>query len=100
MADETAGLAAQIVAKSPHTLKVGKEALYRQVEMPDEAYAYTGQVMAENSSPPTPSRASPLYRQTPADLEGVSQAMAENDPRLNPVVHCAATITSAISWRR
>ena len=49
LAAETAGLAAQIVAKSPHTLKVGKEAFYRQVEMPlDDAYAYTGQVMAEN----------------------------------------------------
>ena len=49
LAAETAALAGQIVAKSPHTLKVGKEAFYRQVEMPlDDAYAYTGQVMAEN----------------------------------------------------
>ena len=49
LAAETTDLAVQVVAKSPHTLKVGKEAFYRQVEMPlDDAYAYTGQVMAEN----------------------------------------------------
>ena len=41
--------AAQVAAKSPYTLKVGKEAFYRQVEMPlDEAYAYAAQVMTEN----------------------------------------------------
>ncbi len=41
--------AALVAAKSPYTLKVGKEAFYRQVEMPlDEAYAYAAQVMTEN----------------------------------------------------
>ena len=47
--DETATLAEQIASKSPLTVKIGKEAFYRQVEMPlDEAYAYASQVMAEN----------------------------------------------------
>ena len=38
-----------IVSKSPAALRVGKEAFYRQAEMPlEEAYAYAGRVMAEN----------------------------------------------------
>lgn len=38
-----------IVSKSPLTLKIGKEAFYRQVDMPlEDAYAYTAQVMTEN----------------------------------------------------
>lgn len=41
--------AATIAAKSPLTLKIGKEAFYRQVEMPlDEAYDYAARVMVEN----------------------------------------------------
>lgn len=41
--------AAQIAAKSPYTLKVGKDAFYNQVEMPlDDAYSYTSAVMATN----------------------------------------------------
>lgn len=44
-----ADLSARIAAKSAHTLKVGKEAFYKQAEMPlAEAYAYTSQVMVEN----------------------------------------------------
>ena len=48
--DETvAGLAGQIANKSPVSLAIGKEAFYRQLEMPlDDAYAYTAQVMTEN----------------------------------------------------
>ena len=48
--DETvAGLAGQIADKSPVSLAIGKEAFYRQLEMPlDDAYAYTAQVMTEN----------------------------------------------------
>ncbi len=43
---EMAGL---IAAKSPYTLKVGKEAFYRQLEMGlDDAYAHASQVMTEN----------------------------------------------------
>jgi enoyl-CoA hydratase/carnithine racemase len=44
-----AELAGQIVAKSPLTLAIGKEAFYRQVEMGlDEAYAYASEVMTRN----------------------------------------------------
>jgi enoyl-CoA hydratase/carnithine racemase len=42
-------LADQIVAKSPLTLAIGKEAFYRQAEMGlDEAYAYASEVMTRN----------------------------------------------------
>ena len=42
-------LAWQIVAKSPLTLAIGKEAYYRQAEMNlDEAYAYASEVMTRN----------------------------------------------------
>jgi enoyl-CoA hydratase/carnithine racemase len=44
-----AELAGQIAAKSPYTVKLGKEAFYRQVEMGlDQAYAYTAEVMTTN----------------------------------------------------
>ncbi len=42
-------LAAKIASKSAHTLKVGKEAFYKQLEMGlEDAYAFCGGVMAEN----------------------------------------------------
>ena len=38
-----------MTAKSPIGMKIGKEAFYRQAEMPlDEAYRYTTNVMVEN----------------------------------------------------
>ncbi len=41
--------AAVIASKSPMTLKIGKEAFYRQLEMPVEAaYDYAAEVMVEN----------------------------------------------------
>lgn len=41
--------AAVIASKSPQALKIGKEAFYRQVEMPlEDAYDYTASVMVEN----------------------------------------------------
>src|SRR5579863_8866390 len=44
-----AALAGQIVAKSPLTLRIGKEAFYRQAEMGlEEAYAYASEVMTRN----------------------------------------------------
>src|SRR5690554_6565108 len=48
--DETVyGMATVIAGKSRHTLKVGKSAFYRQLEMPlDQAYSYTAEVMAAN----------------------------------------------------
>jgi enoyl-CoA hydratase/carnithine racemase len=46
---EVAALAGQIIAKSPLTLAIGKEAFYRQAEMGlDEAYAFTSEVMTRN----------------------------------------------------
>lgn len=42
-------LANIIASKSSHTVKIGKEAFYRQAEMPlAEAYQYAAQVMTEN----------------------------------------------------
>ena len=44
-----AEMAAAIAAKSAYTVKVGKEAFYRQIEMGlDDAYAYASRVMTEN----------------------------------------------------
>jgi enoyl-CoA hydratase/carnithine racemase len=44
-----AALAGEIVAKSPLTLAIGKEAFYRQAEMGlDDAYAYASEVMTQN----------------------------------------------------
>ena len=38
-----------IVSKSPLTLKIGKEAFYRQLDMPlEDAYGYTSDVMVQN----------------------------------------------------
>ena len=49
LVDETAKLAALIATKPHGTLKIGKEAFYRQVEMPlAQAYDYTSQVMTMN----------------------------------------------------
>ncbi|ODS00856.1 enoyl-CoA hydratase [Methyloceanibacter methanicus] len=42
-------LGRKIASKPARTLKIGKEAFYRQAEMPlDEAYAYAAEVMVEN----------------------------------------------------
>lgn len=47
--EEARALAAKVAAKSPLTVKTGKEAFYRQVEYGlVEAYAYTAQVMTTN----------------------------------------------------
>ena len=46
---ETQELAESIANKSPLTIKIGKQAFYRQIEMDlDSAYAYTAQAMTEN----------------------------------------------------
>jgi enoyl-CoA hydratase/carnithine racemase len=45
----TAALAQQIASKSALTLKIGKEAFYRQAELGlDEAYRYAAEVMTTN----------------------------------------------------
>jgi enoyl-CoA hydratase/carnithine racemase len=47
--DEALALAEKIASKSAHTLKIGKEAFYRQREMDlESAYRYTAEVMTEN----------------------------------------------------
>jgi enoyl-CoA hydratase/carnithine racemase len=47
--NETMALALRIAAKPRATVKTGKEAFYRQLEMPlSEAYAYASKVMTEN----------------------------------------------------
>jgi enoyl-CoA hydratase/carnithine racemase len=47
--DEALKLATTIAAKSALTVKLGKEAFYRQIEMSlHEAYGYTAEVMVEN----------------------------------------------------
>ncbi len=49
LADRTAALAAKIAAKSPLTLAIGKQAFYRQAELPlADAYAYAAAVMVAN----------------------------------------------------
>ncbi|MGB8694064.1 MAG: enoyl-CoA hydratase [Steroidobacteraceae bacterium] len=49
LASRTAALAAKIAAKSPLTLAIGKEAFYRQAELPlVDAYAYAAGVMVTN----------------------------------------------------
>jgi len=46
---EAIKLAKKIAAKSTMTVKIGKEAFYRQLEMPlAEAYKYASDVMVEN----------------------------------------------------
>lgn len=47
--DAAVALAQQIAAKSAHTVKIGKEAFYRQAEMSlADAYSFASQVMTEN----------------------------------------------------
>lgn len=47
--DRTRALASQIASKSTATVRIGKEAFYRQLEMPlDEAYDFASQVMVDN----------------------------------------------------
>jgi enoyl-CoA hydratase/carnithine racemase len=47
--EEALKLARKITAKSALTLKIGKEAFYRQIEMPlADAYKYASEVMVEN----------------------------------------------------
>ena len=47
--NEAEALGRTIAAKPARTLKIGKEAFYRQLEMPlEDAYAYAAQVMVEN----------------------------------------------------
>ena len=61
-------LAGAIAAKSPLTLAIGKEAFYRQAELPlDEAYRYTAGVMTRNM-------------QTNDACEGIDAFLAKRTP--------------------
>ena len=47
--EEVLKLAETIASKSNKVVKIGKEAFYKQLEMPlNEAYRYTSEVMSEN----------------------------------------------------
>jgi enoyl-CoA hydratase/carnithine racemase len=47
--EEVARITRAIIGKSPLTLRIGKEAFYRQLERPvADAYDYAGRVMLEN----------------------------------------------------
>lgn len=53
LAEETLGLAEKIAAKSSAIVRIGKQAFYRQIEMPlPGAYAFTSKVMTENMMKP------------------------------------------------
>ena len=68
---ETAKLAASIASRSARTIKIGKEAFYRQAEMSlDDAYAYASQVMTDNM----------LARDAE---EGISAFLAKRAPEWN-----------------
>lgn len=66
--ETTRGLANQIADKLAVAVKIGKEAYYRQLEMPlDQAYAYTGDAIVENM----------LHRDT---AEGIAAFLEKRDP--------------------
>jgi len=47
--EEVSKLAETIASKSNKVVKIGKEAFYKQLEMPlDKAYEYTSEVMSKN----------------------------------------------------
>ncbi len=49
LADAAQSLAETVASKSPLTLKIGKEAFYRQIELPlEDAYAHASNVMVTN----------------------------------------------------
>ena len=53
LSDETRALAERIVASSSFTIGIGKQAYYRQMEMPQtQAYAYAKEVMSLNALAP------------------------------------------------
>ncbi|SMO42327.1 enoyl-CoA hydratase [Ruegeria faecimaris] len=65
---EAVSLAEQLASKLGSAVKVGKQAFYRQLDMPlDQAYSYTGEVMAQNM----------MHRDTE---EGISAFIGKRDP--------------------
>lgn len=65
---EARALADKVASKLGAAVKIGKEAFYKQMQMPlDQAYGYTGDVMVENM----------LYRDTE---EGIAAFIEKRDP--------------------
>lgn len=65
---EAHALADKVASKLGAAVKIGKEAFYKQMQMPlDQAYGYTGDVMVENM----------LYRDTE---EGIAAFIEKRDP--------------------
>jgi enoyl-CoA hydratase/carnithine racemase len=65
---EARAFAMQIASKPPATIRIGKEAFYRQHELPlDEAYVYASSVMVENM----------LHREA---IEGIGAFMSRTKP--------------------
>ncbi len=57
LADATMGLAETIAGQLGAAVKIGKQAFYRQAEMPlEQAYAYAGEAMVENMGVPETQR--------------------------------------------
>lgn len=68
LANETRALADRIATKLAAAVKIGKEAFYRQIQLPlDQAYAYTGEIMVENM----------LHRDTE---EGIGAFLEKREP--------------------
>lgn len=69
LSEATAALADTVAAKLGSAVRIGKQAFYRQRELPlAEAYAYTGEVMVENM----------LNRDT---AEGIAAFLEKRDPQ-------------------
>ncbi len=68
LAGETRALAETVAAKLARAVNIGKQAFYRQLELPlDQAYALVGDVMAENM----------MFNET---TEGISAFLEKRDP--------------------
>lgn len=73
LTETTMALASRIAAKSPATLKIGKETFYAQVEMPlPEAYEFTAEVMVLNMLEPDAQ-------------EGIGAFFEKRAPQWNPL---------------
>jgi hypothetical protein len=98
--EEVARITEAIVGKSPLTLRIGREAFYRQLERPAaEAYDYAGRVMVANMLAPTPRGASTPFSRSGAcldrDLSG-RRAMGTQallPTRTGSTIRCPETLT-------
>ena len=73
MVNAAVKLGRQIAEKPKRTLKIGKEAFYRQLDMPlVDAYAYASEVMVENMLDAEAEEGIGVHRQAPAQLAALS----------------------------